>query len=211
MNEARLREELCLTGRTLVEQGLSGGASGNMSVRLEETVLVTPTGYGLGELEPGELSLVDFDGRHISGPRPTKETFLHLALYAGRPSAGAVLHTHSTYSVAVSCLADVDPDNVIPPITPYFVMRVGRVCLVEYFRPGDPAMGEAVVLKSGKFAAILLANHGPVVSGKDLGTALKALEELEEAAKIHLLLKNHKIRLLDPEQIKDLKKYYPEQ
>lgn len=209
MSEAGIRRELCEAGRILVERGLSGGTSGNMSARLEGAMLVTPTGYGLGELEPGDLSLVNFDGRHISGPKPTKETFLHLAFYSSRPAAGAVLHTHSTYSVAVSCLAEVDADDAILPITPYFVMHVGRVCLVEYFRPGDPAMGGAVAKRAPEYSAVLLANHGPVVSGKDPGTALKALEELEETAKLQILLNPHRIRTLTPEQILDITKRFP--
>lgn len=185
--EARLREQLCRLGASLFLRGLTGGASGNLSARLPDgRVLATPTGQSLGALDPAGLSVIEA-GRHAAGPAPTKEMPLHAAFYETQADTGAVVHLHSTHSVALSMLPGVDPDDALPPLTAYAIMRLGRVALLPVFLPGDPAMGEAVRGLAGKRTAVLLANHGPVVAGRDLEAAVYAVEELEETAKLALL------------------------
>src|SRR5438477_10603701 len=204
MSEAKLREEICAIGASIFARGLTTGSSGNISVKTEEGWLMTPTGSSLGRLDPARLSRLGLDGRLISGESPTKESFLHRVMYEERAATGAVVHLHSTHSVAVSCLAEVDPEDVLPPITAYYVMRVGRLPLVPYFRPGDLALAEAVRGFAGKHHAVLLANHGPVVAGSDLDAAVNAIEELEETAKLYLLLRGAQTRYLTPAQVKEL-------
>jgi len=204
MNEAKLREEICAIGASIFARGLTAGSSGNISVRTEEGSLMTPTNASLGRLDPARLSKLDDGGRLVSGDPPTKESFLHRVMYEERPSTGAVVHLHSTHSVAVSCLAEIDPVDVLPPITAYYVMRVGRLPLVPYFRPGDIALAEAVRGFAGKHHAVLLANHGPVVAGANLDAAVNAVEELEETAKLYLLLRGANTRYLTATQIREL-------
>jgi ribulose-5-phosphate 4-epimerase/fuculose-1-phosphate aldolase len=204
MSEATQREEICAIGASIFERGLTAGSSGNISVRTGEGWLMTPTGSSLGRLDPARLSKLGPDGRLVSGDPPTKESFLHRVMYEERPATGAVVHLHSTHSVAVSCLAEIDPANVLPPITAYYVMRVGRLPLVPYFRPGDLELAEAVRGVAGKHHAVLLANHGPVVAGSDLDAAVNAIEELEETAKLYLLLRGAKTRYLTPAQVREL-------
>jgi 3-dehydro-4-phosphotetronate decarboxylase len=204
MNEAKLREEICTIGASIFARGLTAGSSGNISVKTEDGWLMTPTGSSLGRLDPAQLSKLDHGGRLISGDPPTKESFLHRVMYEERPATGAVVHLHSTHSVAVSCLAEIDPKDVLPPITAYYVMRVGRLPLVPYFRPGDLELAEAVRGFAGRHHAVLLANHGPVVAGSDLDTAVNAIEELEETAKLYLLLRGVKTRWLSPAQVREL-------
>lgn len=204
--ETERREELCRLARSLFDRGLTNGSSGNISLRLPDGgLLVTPTGSSLGALDPARLSRFDASGRHIEGDRPTKEMPLHEAFYAKRGSAtGAVVHLHSTHSVAVSMLPDIDPDCVFAPLTAYSVMRLGKVALLPYFRPGDPEMGRAVRGLAARRSAVLLANHGPVVAAKDLEAAIYAMEELEEVAKLTLLTRTLAPRILDDAQVKDL-------
>jgi 3-dehydro-4-phosphotetronate decarboxylase len=204
MNEAKLREEICAIGQSIFARGLTAGSSGNVSVKTENGWLMTPTGSSLGRLDPARLSKLGPDGRFVSGDPPTKESFLHRSMYEERPSAGAVVHLHSTHSVAVSCLAEIDPEDVLPPITAYYVMRVGRLPLVPYFRPGDLALAAAVRGFAAKHHAVLLANHGPVVAGSDLDAAVNAIEELEETAKLYLLLRGANTRWLTPAQVEEL-------
>lgn len=204
-DESRLRETICLFGRSLFERGLTAGSSGNISVRLSDGGwLTTPTNSSLGFLDPARLSKLDADGRLVSGDAPTKELPLHTALYATRRDAGAIVHLHSTHSVAVSMLPDIDPANALPHMTAYYVMRVGRTALVPYYRPGDAAVADAIRGLAGKYSAVLLANHGPVVAGKDLEAAVYATEELEETAKLRLLLHGLNPRLLTRAQVRDL-------
>jgi len=205
LNESKLREEICRLGASLFTRGLTFGSAGNISARLEDGWLMTPTNVSLGRLDPARLAKLDANGKLVSGEPPTKETFLHRAMYSERPQASAVVHLHSTYSVAVSALADVDAANVLPPITAYYVMRVGRLPLVAYYPPGDPALADAVQRLAGKHHAVLLANHGPVVAGSTLDAAASAIEELEETAKLFLLLRGSKVRLLTNEQVAALK------
>lgn len=205
LSEATLREEMCRLGASLFERGLTFGSAGNISVRLDDGWLMTPTNVSLGRLDPARLAKLDSAGTLVSGDPPTKETFLHRAMYEERPQAGAVVHLHSTYSVAVSVLADVDAANVLPPITAYYVMRVGRLPLVPYHPPGDITLAEAVRRLAGKHHAVLLANHGPVVAGSSLDAAANAIEELEETAKLFLILRGSKLRLLTEAQVAALK------
>ena len=205
LNESKLREEICRLGESLFTRGLTFGSAGNISARLEDGWLMTPTNFSLGRLDPARLAKLDANGKLVSGEPPTKEAFLHRAMYSERPQAGAVVHLHSTYSVAVSALADIDAADVLPPITAYYVMRVGRLPLVGYYPPGDPALADAVQRLAGKHHAVLLANHGPVVAGSTLDAAANAIEELEETAKLFLLLRGSKVRLLTDEQVAALK------
>jgi 3-dehydro-4-phosphotetronate decarboxylase len=205
MSEAEARRLLVELAASLFARGFSVGSAGNISVRLEDGWLMTPTNVSLGRLDPARLAKLDGDGKLVSGDPPTKETFLHRAMYSERPQATAVVHLHSTYSVAVSALADIDTANVLPPITAYYVMRVGRLPLVAYYPPGDLALADAVQRLAGKHHAVLLANHGPVVAGSTLDAAANAIEELEETAKLFLLLRGSKVRLLTDEQVAALK------
>lgn len=204
MNESALREQIVAFGRSIFDRGLTSGSSGNISVRLDDGWLLTPTNSCLGRLDPARLSRLDDDGRHLSGDLPSKELFLHHAVYRERAGAGAVVHLHSTYSVAVSCLPDIDPEEVLPPLTAYYVIKVGRLPLIPYYIPGDTALGDAVRGLAGKHAAVLLANHGPVVAGKSLEAAVYATEELEETAKLYLLLRGQNARCLTPAQVEQL-------
>ena len=208
MSESRLREEICTLGRSLFERGLTPGSSGNISVCLDDGWLMTPTNACLGRLDPARLSKLDFSGRLVSGDKPTKESFLHTSMYSQRPDAGAIVHLHSTHAVAVSVLADLDPAEAIPPITAYYVMKGGKLALVPYYAPGDEALADAVREVSGRHHAVLLANHGPVVAGKDLETAVYATEELEETAKLYLMLRGKRLRLLAPSEVATLRERF---
>ena len=209
MTENALRERIVELGKSIFERGLTFGSSGNISVRVEDGWLMTPTNVSMGKLDPGRLSKLGVDGKHLSGDKPTKEAMLHLAMYRERKNAGAVVHLHSTHSVAVSCLADVDPDDVLPPITAYYVMRVGRLPLIPYYPPGDEGLAEAVGRKAATHSAVLLANHGPVVAGGSLEAAAGAIEELEETARLYLLLQGHRTRFLTPVQVNALRERFP--
>ena len=209
--EALAREEICRVAKSMFDRGLTHGSSGNISVRLEDGWLLTPTGSSLATLDPARLSKLDWQGALISGDKPSKETFLHMAMYEERAhaNANAVIHLHSTHSVAVSVLADVDPADVLPPITAYYVMRVGSLPLVPYFAPGDLQLVDAVRRFAGKHHALLLANHGPVVAGSTLAAAADATEELEETAKLFLLLQGRRIRALDAVEVAALRAGHP--
>jgi len=202
--ELKIRERIVEIGRSLHRRGLSPGSSGNISARLEDGWLLTPTNSCLGELDPASLSKLDWTGNLVSGGKPSKEYFLHLAMYQKRVQSGAIVHLHSSHAAAVSCLDELNPASCIPPITPYFVMRVGNLPLIPYFRPGDKALAIEIAKHADNHAAVLLANHGPVVSGNDLDSAMYAIEELEETSKLMLLLHGQKIRTLDRSQIQEL-------
>jgi ribulose-5-phosphate 4-epimerase/fuculose-1-phosphate aldolase len=205
MSDARLREDVCRFGRSLFERGLTPGTSGNISVRLADGGwLVTPTNASLGFLDPARLARLDRQGRLLAGDPPTKEIPLHAALYDTRGDAGAIVHLHSTHAVAVTMLPEIDPRAVLPPLTPYALMRAGQAALVPYHRPGDPAVADAIRGLAGRYSSVLLANHGPVVAGDTLETAVAAMEELEESAKLYLLLRNLNPRYLTPAQVGDL-------
>ena len=208
--EAAQRQALVDYGRVLYERKLAHGSAGNLSVRLDDgSILVTPTNSCLGRLTAEQIARVAPDGRHLDGDQPSKETFFHLAVYAERPSAAAIVHLHCTHSVAVSCLCHEEPTNVLPPITAYHVMRVGRLPLVPYFRPGDRRLAEAVRETARDHHAMLLANHGPIVAGKTIEDAVYTSEELEETAKLYFLLEGRPTRLLTPAQVQELETAFP--
>lgn len=204
MGESTIREQMAEHGRSLFDRGLTFGSAGNLSARLADGFLITPTNVCLGRLDPARITKLDLRGNHVSGDKPSKEAFLHLAMYDERPSAGAVVHLHTTHSVAVSVIDGIDPADPIPPITAYYVMRVGRLILLPYHPPGDLALAGAVREVASKHHSILLANHGPVVAGADLDAAVYATEELEETAKLYLLLRGERIRALSPEDVAEL-------
>src|SRR5207245_661853 len=205
MGETEFREQIVRLGRSLFDRGLTPGSSGNISVKLDDGGwLVTPTNASLGFLDPATLSRLDASGRLVSGDAPTKEVPLHSALYQTRDAARAVVHLHSTHSVALSMLPEIDPRAALPPMTAYYVMKCGATALVPYYRPGDPAVTEAIKGLAGKYSSVLLANHGPVVAGDTLEAAVFAIEELEETARLYLLLRGLNPRYLSPEQVKDL-------
>ncbi len=206
MSETLMRDEIARLAKSMFDRGLTFGSSGNISVRLDDGWLMTPTGSTMGNLDPAAISKLDDQGNHVSGDAPTKESFLHLAMYEERPATGAVVHLHATHSVAVSCLEDIDPTNVLPPITAYYVMKIGTLPLVPYFPPGNLDLARAVREMASDHHAVLLANHGPVVAGKSLEDAVYATEELEETAKLFLWLKDRKTRFLTPDQVRDLKR-----
>ena len=190
MSEKTLREQITQLSKSLFDRGYTVGTSGNISVALPEGgFLMTPTNSSMGFLDPEQISKLDRDGNHVSGDKPTKELAIHLAMYETRPNSGAVVHLHSTWSTALSCLKDTDPNDCIPPLTPYVVMRVGKVKMLPYVRPGDPKAGDMIRQLRGECAGILLANHGPVLSGRDLISTVSATEELEETAKLLVALR----------------------
>ena len=204
-SETKLREQICVLAKSIFDRGLTGGSTGNISARTEDGgLLVSPTGTSFGRLDPARLSRLDASGTLIDGDRPTKEMPLHAAFYDTRSNAGAVVHLHSCHSVALSMLPDIDPDNFLPPLTPYAIMKLGKVKLLPFFLPGDPAMGEAVRGLAGKRSAVMLANHGPVVAGKDVEAACNAVEELEDTARLALLTRGMTPRLLTAAQVRDL-------
>jgi len=210
MSDNRLRERICVLGQSLFDRGLTVGSSGNISARTADgNWLMTPTNACMGRLDPARLSVVDAQGKSLEGDKPTKESFLHLSMYAQRPDAGAVVHLHSTHSVAVSVLADVDREEPIPPITAYYVMKIGRLKLLPYYAPGDMTLANAVREVAAKHHAILLANHGPIVAGKTLESAVYASEELEETAKLFLLLRGSKMNILSADQVAELQAKWP--
>lgn len=204
--ETKQRDAIAKVGKSIFDRGLTFGSTGNISVRLGDgSILTTPTNVSMGDLDPARLSHLSAKGAHLSGDKPTKEAFLHQCVYCARESAGAVVHLHSTHSVAVSILADVDSDDVLPPLTAYYVMPVGTLPLVPYYPPGDESLAAAVTARIGTAHAVLLANHGPVVAGKTLADAQYATEELEETAKLFLMLRGQATRPLTPEQVAVLK------
>ena len=207
--EDELRRAIARHGKSLYDRRYAHGSSGNISVRLPDGMLVTPTNSCMGDLDPDRISKVAADGTHLSGDPASKEAFLHLAMYVARPGANAVVHLHCTHAVCLSCMADVDPTDVLPPITAYYVMRIRKLPLVPYFRPGDRALAEAVGALAKDHHAVLLANHGPVVAGKSLEDAVYNAEELEETARLFLMLDGHRARWLTTGQIDDLDRHFP--
>lgn len=204
-DEANLREHVCLLAKSLFERGLTGGSTGNISTRTPDGgLLVSPTGTSFGRLDPGKLSRFDDKGNLIGGDKPTKEMPLHAAFYDTRSTAGAVVHLHSCHSVALSMMPDIDEDNFLPPLTPYAIMKLGKVKLLPFFLPGDPAMGEAVRGLAGKRSAVMLANHGPVVAGKDIEAACNAIEELEDTARLAMMTRGLSPKMLSDDDIQNL-------
>lgn len=200
--ETRLRDQICELAKSLFDRGLTHGSTGNISARTDDGgLLVSPTGTSFGRLDPSRLSHFDASGQLKSGDAPTKEMPLHTAFYDTRSSAGAVVHLHSCHAVALSLLPDLDADSFLPPLTPYGLMKLGKVKLLPFFLPGDPAMGDAVRGLAGKRSAVMLANHGPVVAGKDVEAACNAIEELEDTARLALMTRHMGARALSDDQI----------
>lgn len=208
MNERELREHIAALGKSLYDRGLAHGSAGNISAKLVDGWLMTPTNCCLGRLDPARLSKLDGGGKLLSGDKPSKETFLHTCMYRERATCGAVVHLHSLHAVAVSCLDGINASDVFPPITAYAVMQVGQLALVPYYPPGDEALAEAVRKVAGKHHAVLLANHGPVVAGATLDAAVNAIEELEQTAKLYLLLQGRPTRYLTPAQVAELNRRF---
>ncbi|MEY8881883.1 aldolase [Donghicola sp. XS_ASV15] len=203
--ETKLREEMCLLAKSLFDRGLTGGSTGNISARTPDGgLLVSPTGTSFGRLDPARLSRFDANGTLIGGDKPTKEMPLHSAFYETRNKTGAVVHLHSCHSVAWSLMPEVDEDNFLPPLTPYAIMKLGKVKLLPFFIPGDPAMGDAVRGLAGKRSAVMLANHGPVVAGKDVEAACNAIEELEDTARLAILMRGYDAKMLSPEMVQQI-------
>lgn len=209
MSESKLRDAIARQGASLYQRRYAHGSSGNISARLFDGFLISPTNSCLGELDPARISKVDLQGKHVSGDKPSKEAFLHLAVYQERPSAAGIVHLHCTHCVAVSCMCHADTYDILPPITAYYVMRIGRLPLLPYFRPGDMSLADAVRVAARANHAMLLANHGPVVAGKSLEDAVYNAEELEETAKLFLMLQGTKTQFLTEEQIAALKEAFP--
>ena len=209
MKDSALRDHVVLLGRSLYERGYAHGSTGNISVKTDDGWLLSPTNSCLGRLDPAKLSRMSWEGRLLDGDAPSKEAFLHLAMYQQRASFEAIVHLHSMYSTALSTLVEIDPDDALPPLTAYYVMRVGRLPVIPYFKPGDMALAQAVGNAARKHHAVLLANHGPVVAGTSLTAAVDAVEELEQTARLFLLLRGEKIRALTLEQADDLRQAYP--
>jgi ribulose-5-phosphate 4-epimerase/fuculose-1-phosphate aldolase len=188
----------------MFDRGLTGGSTGNISARTEDGgLLVSPTGSSFGRLDPARLSRFDSKGKLVGGDKPTKEMPLHSAFYDTRSQAGAVVHLHSCHAVALSMMPDVDEDNFLPPLTPYAIMKLGKVKLLPFFLPGDPGMGAAVRGLAGKRSAVMLANHGPVVAAKDVEAACNAIEELEDTARLAMMMRGFNPRTLSRSQIND--------
>ena len=203
--ETKLREEMCLLAKSLFDRGLTGGSTGNISARTPDGgLLVSPTGTSFGRLDPARLSRFDASGTLIGGDKPTKEMPLHSAFYETRNKTGAVVHLHSCHSVAWSLMPEVDEDNFLPPMTPYAIMKLGKVKLLPFFIPGDPAMGDAVRGLAGKRSAVMLANHGPVVAGKDVESACNAIEELEDTARLAILMRGYDANMLSPDMVQQI-------
>ena len=203
--ESRLREQICILAKSIFDRGLTGGSTGNISARTEDGgLLVSPTGTSFGRLDPGRLSRFDAAGTLIDGDKPTKEMPLHSAFYDTRSTAGAVVHLHSCHSVALSMMPDANEDDFLPPLTPYGIMKLGRVKLLPFFLPGDPAIGKAVRGLAGKRAAVMLANHGPVVAGKDVVAACNAIEEFEDTARLAMMTRGLNPKILSPDQVSEL-------
>ncbi len=203
------RAEIVEIARSLFERGLATGSSGNLSVRLPGgEMLVTPTNASLGRLDPERISHLAADGTLLSGDAPSKEAFLHRAIYAARPQAQGIVHLHATYSAAVSCMDGLDAASCLPPLTAYFVMKIGQLPLIPYHRPGDDALTATIERLAPSHDALLLANHGPIVSGPTLKAATDAIEELEGTAKLFLLLRGSATRPLDENQIAELAKAF---
>jgi ribulose-5-phosphate 4-epimerase/fuculose-1-phosphate aldolase len=189
-------DDLVAAGRKLAGLGLSPGSSGNISVRVGDTIVMSPTGSDLAALDARQLSVLDFEGNLLSGPKASKEYPFHRAMYRRNAETGAIVHLHSTYAVGVSCLEPWSAMSAIPPITPYFVMRVGQTPLIPYAAPGDSSQAGVIENLAFPFGAVLLQNHGSITSGSTMAAAVDAAIELEEACKILLLLGTKPARYL---------------
>lgn len=206
MNDAELRQQMVELARSMFNRGYATGGAGNLSLRLPNgDFLATPTGSSFGRLVAEDLSVIDKNGKHLSGKRPSKEVAFHLAIYDKDPNCNAIVHLHSTYLTALSCLENLDPSNAIKAFTPYYVMRVGELPVVPYYRPGAPQIAQEISKLAGKYRAFLLSNHGPIITGTDFLDAVDNAEELEETARLFFLLKDQPTRYLTDSEVSDLK------
>jgi 3-dehydro-4-phosphotetronate decarboxylase len=205
---SKTRDALAMHGRSLFDRGFTVGSSGNISVRVPGGYLITPTNSCLGRLDPARICLVDEVWRYVSGDKPSKELPLHSVMYETLPKTQAVVHLHSTYATALSLLPGLDPRNALAPITPYAIMRVGRLATVPYTCPGAPDVIMHIKALKGKHKAILLGNHGPVVADTSLDNAVYAAEELEETAKLIVLTREMQPRMLSVSDIQTLVKTF---
>lgn len=206
MTDAEQKARMVALGKSFYNRGYSVGGAGNLSCRLEDgRFLVTPTGSSLGRLQAERLSVLDGEGGLLAGDKPSKEAAFHLAMYRKNPACQAIVHLHSTYLTALSCLRNLDMDNALKAFTPYYVMRVGRLPVIPYYRPGHPGIAEALAARALDGRAFLLANHGVVVTGGDLLDAADNAEELEETARLFFVLRGQEIRYLTDAQVDDLK------
>lgn len=186
-NEARVREEICVTGASLYERGYTVGTAGNISARLDDGWLITPTDACLGRLDPADIAKVDLAGNAVSGGKPSKTLALHRGIYARNAQTRGIVHTHSTHLVALTLGGVWSDTDVLPPITPYYVMKVGHVPLIRYRRPGDPQVAEQIAALADSVRGVLLERLGPVVWERSVAQASYALEELEETARLWLM------------------------
>lgn len=186
-NEARLREEICTVGASLYARGYTVGSAGNISARLDDGWLITPTDACLGRLDPAAIAKVGLGGDWVSGDKPSKTLALHRQVYDRNPGVGGVVHTHSTHLVALTLAGVWRPDDILPPITPYQVMKVGHIPLIPYARPGAASVAEQVAQLANKVRGVMLERLGPVVWESSVSKASFALEELEETARLWLL------------------------
>ncbi len=206
LDEKQQKIDLVNLARSLFERGYSVGGAGNISVRLgNNRFLVTPTGSSLGRLKSDDLSVLDLDGNLLEGKKPSKESVFHLAMYQRNPECNAIVHLHSTYLTALSCLENLNPENAIRAFTPYYVMRVGKLPVIPYYRPGSPEIARELSERALDGKAFLLANHGVVVCGSDLFDAVDNCEELEETAKLMFILQAQPVRYLNDDEVNDLK------
>lgn len=204
LTEEIAKEKIVAYAKSIFDRALTSGASANMSVRIAEGWVMTPTNSCFGFLNKDELSVVAHDGTLLKGAPPSKEFRLHKAIYDKRPEDTCVIHLHSTYATALSCLPCNDESNCVPSYTPYLTMRLGPIALVPYFSPGNDDLAEAVGLVADKHPGIIMANHGPIVSATDVEKCVYGIEELEESCKIALLLKDLNANKLANEQIQEL-------
>ncbi|AMW16719.1 putative aldolase [Glaesserella parasuis 29755] len=205
MTDLAQKIQMVELAKSLFDRGYTVGGAGNLSVKLDDNrVLVTPTGSSLGRLEVNRLSVLDMNGNLIEGDKPSKESVFHLALYQANPQCRAIVHLHSTYLTALSCLEGIDTTNAIRAFTPYYVMRVGQLPVIPYYKPGDTNIARELSERALQAKAFLLANHGVVVTGNSLVDAVDNTEELEETAKLYFILQGKSIRYLSESEVKDL-------
>ena len=203
MNDSVL-EQLCDLSNSLFERGYAHGSTGNISARVGDEIWVTPTGQPLHGLAPARLARLDLSGNRLNENQPSKEHPFHTAIYRRREDARAVVHLHSTYAVALSCLESFTGDESLPPLTPYYFMRVAPLAVLPYFRPGSPALAEAVEGAASAHHSMLLRNHGLICAGSTLSEAADRAEELEQTARLYFTLRGEKTSALSPADVQDL-------
>jgi 3-dehydro-4-phosphotetronate decarboxylase len=198
-------EKLCEVADSFYRRGYAFAATGNLSVRVGDLIWITPTGQSLQGLAPASLACVDLQGASQNENRPSKEFPFHLAVYRQRPDAQAVVHLHSLHAVGISCLSSFDPENPLPPLTPYYFMRVAPLAVLPYFRPGSQALANAVERAAPQHNCMLLRNHGLLCMGSSLNEAVDRTEELEQTARLYFLLRGEQVSYLTPAEIEELR------